>query len=61
LTEVLGEAGIRFGSTVADLSACIDTLPEPALVRSRQATVALRERYRWSDIGLRTLATFEQL
>lgn len=61
LTEVLGEAGIRFGSTVADLTARIDTLSEPELARSRQATVALRERYRWSAISLRTLAIFEGL
>jgi glycosyltransferase involved in cell wall biosynthesis len=61
LREVLGEAGIRFGSTVAELTACVDGMSESALARARRATLALRDRYRWSDIGARTLAAFEEL
>ena len=61
LAEVLGDAAIRFGSTAADLRTCIDGLSDVALARFRQATTALRDRYQWSDIGLRTLAALEEL
>jgi glycosyltransferase involved in cell wall biosynthesis len=61
LSEVLDGAGIRFGSTAADLTRCLDGLTEEMLERSRHALVALRDRYRWADVAQTTLATFEEL
>ena len=61
LSEVLDGAGIRFGSTAADLTQCLDGVTEEDLNRSRRALVALRHRYRWADIAQRTLAAFEDL
>jgi glycosyltransferase involved in cell wall biosynthesis len=61
LAEVLDGAGIRFGSTATDLTACLDSLTESALAESRLAMVRLRDRYNWADLAGRTLAAFGEL
>jgi glycosyltransferase involved in cell wall biosynthesis len=60
LAEVLKGAGIRFGRTAADLTACLNSLTESALAKSRLAMVGLRDRYGWADIAERALAAFEE-
>jgi glycosyltransferase involved in cell wall biosynthesis len=61
LADVLDGAGITYGSTATELTACIDSLTDEALARARDGLVALRDRYRWDDIARRTLAAFEEL
>ncbi|NNE73207.1 MAG: glycosyltransferase [Acidimicrobiales bacterium] len=47
--ETFAGADIRYGSTAAELTACIDALTPEQLVASRQAIAALRPRFEWAD------------
>ncbi len=57
--ETFAGADIRFGSKVADLSACIDTLTPERLAAAAESTMALRPRYEWTEIADRTLVVLE--
>lgn len=51
LHEVLGPAGIFYGSTVEDLAACIDALSDDELRRAGAAATALQADTDWSVIA----------
>jgi glycosyltransferase involved in cell wall biosynthesis len=47
LSETLGDAAIRYGSTAQDLTACLDALDRQQLDRAADAANRLREDYDW--------------
>ena len=51
LAEALGDAGIRYGSSVADLTRCIDTLDTERLARAGEAAVRLQADYDWNRLA----------
>jgi glycosyltransferase involved in cell wall biosynthesis len=51
LAEALGDAGIRYGSSAADLAHCIDTLDEGRLGAAAKAAVRLQEDYDWRRVA----------
>lgn len=57
--ETFAGADIRYGSTVEDLTRCLDELTPEALDRSRQALINLRPAFDWGPIADQTLAVLE--
>jgi glycosyltransferase involved in cell wall biosynthesis len=61
LTEVLGDAGIRYGSTGADLTRCLDRLAPADLARAAAASRALQPLYARERIADLTLDVLTEL
>jgi hypothetical protein len=61
LAEALGDAGIRYGSTVSDLTRCIDALDTRQLEQARQASVRLQAEYDWTRLAELHFALLEQV
>lgn len=61
LDEIFGVSSIRYGSSADDLVHCLEQLTNQQLARSRDAVVARRAHFEWSDIGWRTMGLFEDL
>ena len=59
--ETFRGADIRYGSTVGELAATIDSLSNDDLERARQATLALRPDYDWATIADRTYAFLDDI
>ena len=57
--ETFAGADIRYGSTVEDLTRCLDELTPDALDRSRQALIERRPAFDWGPIAQQTLAVLE--
>ncbi len=57
--ETFAGADIRYGTTVDDLTRCIDGLTAEQLDRSRAATIERRPSFEWDDIAHRTLEVLE--
>ena len=57
--ETFEGADIRYGSTVEDLTRCLDELAPKNLERSRQALIDRRPAFDWEPIADRTLAVLE--
>ena len=57
--ETFADADIRYGSTVEDLTHCLDELTPEALDRSRQALIERRPAFDWGPIAQQTLAVLE--
>ena len=53
--EVLGDAGIPYGISREDLTACLDNLDEETLSAATARTVALGTRYSWPAAAAQTL------
>jgi glycosyltransferase involved in cell wall biosynthesis len=51
LAEALGDAAIPYGSTVQELSACLDALDRPQLDRAADAAKRLRGEYDWARLA----------
>jgi glycosyltransferase involved in cell wall biosynthesis len=54
LREVLGDAGIPYGRTAADLAAALDALDDATLARARAALPERRAALDWADLAERT-------
>lgn len=61
LAEVLGDAGIPYGSTAADLTARLATLSAAALRRAAEHAVALRDGCSRERVAEQTLALLDQV
>ncbi len=59
--ETFAGADIRYGSTVGDLTACIDALTPQTLEESRRAVVDRRSAFDWDTIAEATLAVLESV
>ena len=57
--ETFEGADIRYGSTVEDLTRCLDELTPEDLSRSRQALIDRRPAFDWDPIANQTLAVLE--
>ena len=57
--ETFEGADIRYGSTVEDLTRCLDELSPEDLDRSRQALIERRPGFDWDPIAEQTLAVLE--
>ena len=57
--ETFAGADIRYGTTVEDLTRCLDQLTPEDLGRSRQALVNRRPAFDWDLIAEQTLAVLE--
>ena len=57
--ETFAGADIRYGSTVADLTRCLDELTPQELDRSHQALIERRPVFDWEPIAVQTLAILE--
>ncbi|MCY3633713.1 MAG: glycosyltransferase [bacterium] len=57
--ETFAGADIRYGSTVEDLTRCLDELTPEDLDRSRQALIDRRPAFDWEPIAEQTLAVLE--
>ena len=57
--ETFAGADIRYGSSVEDLTQCLDGLTPETLDRSRQALIDRRPAFDWGPIAERTLAVLE--
>jgi glycosyltransferase involved in cell wall biosynthesis len=51
LTEALRDAGIPYGSTVGELTACLDALERQQLDRAADAAKRLRDEYDWGRLA----------
>ncbi|HEX3786932.1 MAG TPA: hypothetical protein VHW44_03655, partial [Pseudonocardiaceae bacterium] len=61
LAEALGDAGIRYGSSVSDLARCIDALGTEQLDRARTAAVRLQDDYDWNRLAEKHFELLEQV
>jgi glycosyltransferase involved in cell wall biosynthesis len=61
LAEALGDAGIRYGSSVSDLARCIDALDTQQLERARKAAVRLQTEYDWNRLAELHFELLEQV
>jgi glycosyltransferase involved in cell wall biosynthesis len=61
LAEVLGDAGIRYGSSASDLTRRIDALDAGQLDRARAAAVRLQAAYDWTRLASRHFELLEQV
>jgi glycosyltransferase involved in cell wall biosynthesis len=61
LAEALGDAGIRYGSSVSDLSRAIDALDTQRLDRARSAAVRLQATCDWNRIAEKHFELLEQV
>lgn len=61
LAEALGDAGIRYGSSVSDLARCIDALDARQLERARKAAVRLQPDYDWNLLAEKHFELLEQV
>lgn len=61
LAEALGDAGIRYGSSVSDLARCIDALGTEQLDRARKAAVRLQDDYDWNRLAEKHFELLEQV
>lgn len=59
--ETFKGADIRYGSTVSDLAATIDSLTSDDLERARLATLALQPDYEWATIADRTYTFLDDI
>ena len=57
--ETFAGADIRYGSTVEDLTRCLDELTPQELDRSRQALIDRRPAFDWNPIAEQTLTVLE--
>jgi glycosyltransferase involved in cell wall biosynthesis len=61
LAEALGDAGIRYGSSVSDLGRCIDALDTQQLERARRAALRLQADYDWNRLAELHFELLEQV
>jgi glycosyltransferase involved in cell wall biosynthesis len=61
LSETLGDAALRYGSSVTDLRQRLDTLSDGEVRAAARRMAALRPRYEWTRIGARHLCLWEEL
>jgi glycosyltransferase involved in cell wall biosynthesis len=61
LAEALGDAGIRYGSSVSDLARCVDALDTEQLDRARKAAVRLQDDYDWNRLAGKHFELLEQV
>jgi glycosyltransferase involved in cell wall biosynthesis len=61
LAEALGDAGIRYGSSAADLTRCIDALDRPRLARAAEAARRLQADYDWNRLAEMHFELLEQV
>ena len=61
LAETLRDAAISYGSTPADLTACLDALDRPRLARAADAARRLRGEYGWERVAESHFAVLDQV
>jgi glycosyltransferase involved in cell wall biosynthesis len=61
LSETLGDAAIRYGSTAQDLTACLDALDRQQLDHAADAANRLREDYDWDHLAESHFELLEQV
>ncbi len=61
LTEIMGEAGIVYGSSRADLTRCLDRLDAETVRQAATASKTLQIAYDSHQIALQTLSFIEEL
>lgn len=61
LAEALGDAGIRFGATPADLTRCLASLTPQRLANAARASAALREASSREAVARQTLAFLDRI
>ncbi|RKN44901.1 hypothetical protein D7294_07275 [Streptomyces hoynatensis] len=61
LTETLGKAGIPYGDTERELTACLDRLDEETLRSAREAAEALKPHYDWERVAELHFAVLEEV
>ncbi|MGH3168220.1 MAG: hypothetical protein ACRDN0_20350 [Trebonia sp.] len=61
LAEALGDAGIRYGTSAADLTRCLDALDTAQLDRAAKAAARLQHAYDWTAVAERHFSLLAEI